>query len=164
MVAEATASVSGMGAKWKMQVGTSVAGGSRFKKRPEGEWTGETKPSVSSKNEETFERDVFHPNESNGAVRKASVVKESTQKQQEPPPPPPQPQPSKQQVSEAVVQKSKGLPVAPTTNPMIAPGQVVLDKFGNFRLVTPEENKKQVGGEHSVSRRASSPPKAYGGE
>lgn len=58
--------------------------------------------------------------------------------------------------------KAKGLPIAPTTNPLIAPGQVVLDKFGNFRLITPQEDKK-LSGENQPATSAGL-PKAYGGE
>lgn len=59
------------------------------------------------------------------SVRKAMAMKEPLPKKEMEPP-----------------KKPKVLPPAPTTKPMITPGQVVLDKFGNFRLVTPPDNKK----------------------
>lgn len=147
-VAEATASVSAIGGKWKMQIGAATAGSSRFKRRPDDDWTGEQEKRFENRNENVLEesankREVLHAQSS-----AEGSIKES--------------QSSPKKDVELLKQKSKGLPVAPTTNPMIAPGQVVLDKFGNFRLVTPAETKKIAGGEQAPL--SSGPPKAYGGK
>lgn len=162
-----------MGGKWKMQIGTATAGSSRFKKKPERteDWaTEEQDKRLQNKNDDLLndpsKRDNLQqhqqlqqqqqqqqpplpPLEKNLSVRKAMAMKE--------PQLPPRKEP------EPVKQKPKGLPVAPTTNPMIAPGQVVLDKFGNFRLVTPPENKKPTGDDHPPLP-PGAPPKAYGGK
>lgn len=146
-----------MGGKWKMQIGAATAGSSRFKKKPEREeWGEEQDKRLQRKSDDMMDdpnrRDILQPQlsaEKDISVRKAMAMKESQL------PPKKEPEPIKQ--------KPKGLPVAPTTNPMIAPGQVVLDKFGNFRLVTPQENKKPPG-EEQPPLPPGAPPKAYGGK
>lgn len=156
-VAEAAASVAAIGGKWKMQIGAAQAGSSRFKKKPEREeWVDEQEKRLQQqqKNDDLLDDPLKKinlqqpppPIEKNVNVRKAMALKEPQQ-------------PPKKEVE--ALKKPKGLPVAPTTNPNIAPGQVVLDKFGNFRLVTPQENKKP-GDEHPPLP-PGGPPKAYGG-
>lgn len=158
-VAEAAASVSAAGGKWKMQIGAATAGSSRFKKKPEREdWQEEQEKRLQSKNGDLMEDPAKKvvapplqppppPAEKNVNVRKAMAVKEPQ------PPPKKEPEPLK---------KPKVLPPAPTTKPMINPGQVVLDKFGNFRLVTPPESKKP--GDDAPPLPPGAPPKGYGGK
>lgn len=157
-VAEAAAaSVAAIGGKWKMQIGNATAGSSRFKKKPEREeWSEEQEKRLQNKNDEMVEDPTKNivlqpplPAEKGMSVRKAMAA------MKEPP--------AQQKKEPESLKKPKGLPVAPTTNPMIAPGQVVLDKFGNFRLVTPQENKKTTG-EEQPPLPPGAPPKAYGGE
>lgn len=155
-----------MGGKWKMQIGNATAGSSRFKKRPEREdWSEEQEKRLQMKGDDIVEDPsknsiaaaaaLQQPSpaaDKNMSVRKAMAMKE----------PQPPPLPSSKKEPEPL-RKPKGLPVAPTTNPMIAPGQVVLDKFGNFRLVTPPENKKP-GGDGQPPLPPGAPPKAYAGK
>ncbi|XP_063914100.1 uncharacterized protein DDB_G0284459 isoform X2 [Zophobas morio] len=138
-VAEAAASA-GSSSKWKMQITGQPpppSSGSRFKKKPEREeWKEEQqmidkRAMMSGKNgnfEESPRKGGQPPvpsPEKNMSVRKAMAMKE---------PPPKRPESPK---------KPKLLPpVKPMINPLVNPGQVVLDKFGNFRLMTPPELKK----------------------
>ncbi|KAJ3634116.1 hypothetical protein MTP99_011023 [Tenebrio molitor] len=142
-VAEATASA-GSASKWKMQISaqpppsTSSGSGSRFKKKPDREeWKEEQqqmmdKRAMMAGKNGTFEESprkggsqqpVPSP-EKNMSVRKAMAMKE---------PPPKRPDSPK---------KPKLMPPMPQIKPLVNPGQVVLDKFGNFRLMTPPELKK----------------------
>lgn len=137
-VAEATASATASGAptKWKMQIGNaSSSGGSRFKKKPEREdWPEEQMLDKRlSKTGDLLEESSKKmpplppmPGEKNMSVRKAMALKEvppATAKK-EPELPKKQPKPP---------------PPAPQNKPLIPPGQVVLDKFGNFRLLSPTQ-------------------------
>lgn len=138
-MAEAAASA-GSSSKWKMQITGQPpppSSGSRFKKKPEREeWKEEQqmidkRAMMSGKNgnfEESPRKGGQPPvpsPEKNMSVRKAMAMKE---------PPPKRPESPK---------KPKLLPpVKPMINPLVNPGQVVLDKFGNFRLMTPPELKK----------------------
>lgn len=150
-VADASASVSGMGTKWKMQVGTSVAGGLRFKKQTEKESTGEQEkqPPAPTKTDSALERNIFHPNKNKKTVRKVLFMKKGQRAS------------FNKVMSEPVMPRPKILPVASTTNPLVAPRQVVLDKFGNFRLVSPPASKKPTGGGQSTF--VTVPPKSYAG-
>lgn len=153
-VAEAAASVSASGGKWKMQIGNATAGSSRFKKKPEREeWAEEQEKRMQGKNGDVVEdpakkvpQPLPPPPDKNLGVRKVMALKEPQ------PPPKKEPEPMK---------KPKVLPPAPTTKPMITPGQVVLDKFGNFRLVTPPESKKPT--DDAPPLPPGVPPKGYGG-
>lgn len=129
-VAEAAASVSAGGAptKWRMQIGAATSGSSRFKKKPEHpEWDDDKRLGSKNGDAEEPKKQLGSqpPADKNMSVRKAMAMKEPQPKKEMEPP-----------------KKPKVLPPAPTTKPLITPGQVVLDKFGNFRLVTPPENKK----------------------
>lgn len=152
-VAEAAASVSASGGKWKMQIGNANAGSgsSRFKKKPDREeWPDEQDKRQQNNDAEPEDPKKalpppVAPAEKNMSVRKAMAMKE------------PQPPPKKE--AEPMKKLPKVLPPAPTTKPMITPGQVVLDKFGNFRLVTPPESKKSGDGPPLPP---GAPPKDYG--
>ncbi|EFA03920.2 tetratricopeptide repeat protein 14 homolog isoform X2 [Tribolium castaneum] len=149
-VAEAAATA-GSANKWKMQVASQPppsTSGSRFKKKPDREeWKEEQQQQqmmdkrgggggggmASGGKNNNFEESVrknqqapVPPPEKNMSVRKAMAMKE--------PPPPKRPDSPKN--------KPKLLPPIPAVNPLVNPGQVVLDKFGNFRLMTPPELKK----------------------
>jgi hypothetical protein len=116
---------------------TSSGSGSRFKKKPDREeWKEEQqmmdKRAMMAGKNGTFEESprkgggqqpVPSP-EKNMSVRKAMAMKE---------PPPKRPDSPK---------KPKLMPPVPQIKPLVNPGQVVLDKFGNFRLMTPPELKK----------------------
>lgn len=151
-VAEAAASVSASGApaKWKMQIGNATSGSSRFKKKPEREdWEEQQDRRSMNKNGDLEEQTKKPPPqlsaEKNMSIRKAMAMKE--------------PLPKKEL---EMPKKAKPLPPAPTTKPLITPGQVVLDKFGNFRLVTPPENKKRHD-EDMPPLPPGAPPKGYAG-
>lgn len=137
-VAEATASASasGMQTKWKMQIGAATSGSSRFKKKPEREeWVEEAeKQQRASKNGDLEPRKggpaPTGSGEKNMSIRKQMAMKETPKK-------PPEPEPMK---------KLKPPPPAPTPKPPpVPPGPVVLDKFGNFRLMTPPKETKLHG-------------------
>ncbi|KAK9738006.1 Tetratricopeptide repeat [Popillia japonica] len=123
-VAEATAASGAP--KWKMQIGSATAGSSRFKKKPEREeWLEENEKRINKNGDMEDPRKPVAPMPSappdkNGSVRKMMAMKEPT--------------PKKPPESE-LLKKLKPAPPAP--KPVIPPGQVVLDKFGNFRLMTP---------------------------
>lgn len=113
-----------------MQIGNATSGSSRFKKKPEREdWDEQQDRRAANKNGDLEEMKKAAlpptPAEKNISVRKAMAMKE--------------PAPKKEM---DLPKKLKPLPPAATTKPLITPGQVVLDKFGNFRLVTPPESKK----------------------
>uniref|UniRef100_V5GI62 Tetratricopeptide repeat protein n=1 Tax=Anoplophora glabripennis TaxID=217634 RepID=V5GI62_ANOGL len=131
-VAEATASVGNQ--KWKMHIGAGTSGNSRFKKKqperlpPSTEWLNEQ--DKHSKNETNFNDSppkksvapLAPSTEKTVSVRRAMAMKEPPKKPESP-------------------RKIKPLVPAPLPN-KIPQGQVVLDKFGNFRLMTPPELKK----------------------
>ncbi|XP_074041206.1 uncharacterized protein isoform X2 [Leptinotarsa decemlineata] len=136
-VAEAAASAGTQ--KWKMQIGPGTSGNSRFKKKqperpvPSSEWGAEQdkhsknganmddSPPVTKKSAPAS----LQPAEKAVSIRKAMAMKE---------PPPKKPDSPK-----------KPKPMVPPSMPKIPTGQVVLDKFGNFRLMTPPEIKKSLG-------------------
>ena len=115
--------------KWKMQIGQATAGSSRFKKKAEREeWIEEpeVKRANTNKNGDLEEASrkmpvplAPPPLDKNVSVRKSMNSKE--------------PILVKKQESELL----KKLRPAPPTKPIVPPGQVVLDKFGNFRLMSP---------------------------
>ncbi|CAH0557876.1 unnamed protein product [Brassicogethes aeneus] len=131
-VAEAAASAN----KWKMHIGPGTSGNSRFKKKqperapppPPAEWGGDSKnggggglydlPSPPKKA-------PMPPAEKAVGVRKQMAMKEAPPRRVESPP----------------RRKAAALPPAPN-KPFVPQGQVVLDKFGNFRLMSPPEIKK----------------------
>ncbi|XP_030758470.1 tetratricopeptide repeat protein 14 homolog isoform X2 [Sitophilus oryzae] len=131
-VAEAAASAG----KWKMHIGPATQPSSRFKKKqerpPSPEWPPELPP------EKPRSRNNFDnlapkkaplpplPTEKAVSVRKQMAMKE---------PPAKHPSESPKKF------KPTAAPPAPP-GPKIPQGQVVLDKFGNFRLMTPPEMKK----------------------
>lgn len=138
-MAEAAATA-GTANKWKMQIGAQppTASGSRFKKKPDREeWKDEQQQMMDKRaammagkngNFEESQRKAqqLQSPEKNMSVRKAMAMKE--------PPPPKRPDSPK---------KPKLLPPLPPVNKaLVNPGQIVLDKFGNFRLMTPPEMKK----------------------
>ncbi|CAH1953990.1 unnamed protein product [Acanthoscelides obtectus] len=156
-VAEAAAS-----AKWKMHIGAAQSSASRFKKKsalggsggqppPPGtsppsnagqsstDWLEDKRKSSSYDSPPPSKKGSLPPlpPEKAVSVRKAMAMKEPplppAQKKggastESPPLPPPK-------------KSSKPSP-APAAPPKIPQGQVVLDKFGNFRLMTPPELKK----------------------
>lgn len=142
-VAEASSASGVSTGKWKMQIG-SVQGSSRFKKRPEkDEWMEHEereKPSRNDRNDRERDRDRDRerdrdidkpkssapplPEEKGISIRKAMAMKEPPPKRELPLPDPPKPKPK---------------PI--TKQPIIQPGQVVLDKFGSFRLLSPSAKK-----------------------
>lgn len=133
-VAEATASANSMQSKWKMQIGAATSGSSRFKKKPEREDYLDERETVDkrlSKNGDLEPRKGGRGGspEKNMSVRKAMAMKEQPKK-------PPEPEP---------VKKPKPPPPAPAPKPLIPQGPVVLDKFGNFRLMTPPKDTKLHG-------------------
>lgn len=132
-VAEATATATASGAptKWKMQVGSSMAAStSRFKRKADrDEWLEETDKRGSKNGRDELDdspkRSVVIPSvDKNVSVRKAMAMKEggTTKKDSE----------SKKNVKVPA-------PIA-MPKPIIPQGQVVLDKFGNFRLMTPPKD------------------------
>lgn len=127
-VAEATASANNMQNKWKMQIGAATSGSSRFKKKPEREeWADEGDKRLSKNGDMEPRKGASSSTaEKNMSVRKAMAMKEQPKK-------PPEPEP---------IKKSKPPPPAPAPKPIIPPGPVVLDKFGNFRLMTPPKDNK----------------------
>lgn len=141
-VAEATASASNVN-KWKMQIGAPLpsGSGSRFKKKPEREdWKDEQqmlekRMILGGKNgsfEEPVRKQATQPvpiPEKNLSIRKQMAMKEPPPKRLDSP------------------KKPKLLPPIPPIKPLVNPSQVVLDKFGNFRLMTPPELKKAREGE-----------------
>ncbi|CAG9864564.1 unnamed protein product [Phyllotreta striolata] len=154
-VAEATASAGGA-QKWKMQIGPGTSGSARFRKKtqerqppPVNEWGGDmmdkrvksagsaTDDSPPSKSKAPMPP-LPPPSEKSLSVRKAMAMKE--------PPPPKKPDSPK---------KLKPTPAPPLNK--IPQGQVVLDKFGNFRLMTPPELKKE-GHMGPAGRRPPEPP------
>ncbi|XP_056648965.1 tetratricopeptide repeat protein 14 homolog isoform X1 [Diorhabda sublineata] len=146
-VAEAAASAGAQ--KWKMQIGPGTSGNSRLKKKPERQpppappdWQLEREREKRGKSSSAAEDSPpqkklsslppLPPAEKAVSVRKAMALKE---------PPPKKPESPK---------KLKLTPAPPL--PKIPQGQVVLDKFGNFRLMTPPK------AEPSISRRPPEPP------
>ncbi|KAF5273610.1 hypothetical protein FQR65_LT04609 [Abscondita terminalis] len=135
-VAEATASASAGGGptKWKMQIGNATSGSSRFKKKPDREDYGEEQ--LMDKRMGKVSADMME--ESNKKVPlppPASMEKSSNRKSaaaiKEAPPP------TKKEI-DIPSKKIKPPPIiAPQPKPMVPPGQIVLDKFGNFRLLSP---------------------------
>lgn len=132
-VAEATASANASGAptKWKMQIGNATAGSSRFKKKPEREdWSEEQMMDKRMSNKDLMEESnkksntLLPPADKSANVRKGVAMKDA--------PPPAKKEP------ELPLKKIKPPPIAaPQPKNMVPPGQVVLDKFGNFRLLSP---------------------------
>lgn len=134
-VAEATASATASGAptKWKMQIGSTQAttSGSRFKRKPEREeWPEEVvidkriNKSSESRERESPKKPVPEPaSDKNMSIRKAmAAMKEPLSKKAE------------------MARNKIATPVQPAKP--IPQGQVVLDKFGNFRLVTPPKDPR----------------------
>lgn len=117
-VAEASASASGLQGKWKMQMGANVPGSSRFKKRPEREEWGNDQEDKGPKPPPPMTSE-----EKAISIRKAMALKE--------------PLPKKDSFMEQSKFKLKAPPI--TKQPIINPGQVVLDKFGSFRLLSPKK-------------------------
>ncbi|KAG5883059.1 hypothetical protein JTB14_010447 [Gonioctena quinquepunctata] len=131
-VAEAAASAGTQ--KWKMQIGPGTSGNSRFKKKqperptPSSEWAAEQEKH--NKNGANIEDSPplpkksapLPPMEKAVSIRKAMAMKE---------PPPKKPESPK---------KPKQLAPPPVSK--VQQGQVVLDKFGNFRLMSPPDSKK----------------------
>lgn len=119
-----------------MQIGNASAGssGSRFKKKPEREdWSEEhLMDKRSSKSTDLLEeaKKATVPSsslpamEKNVSIRKAMALKE--------------PLPPIKKDYEALRRPKITLPIQPN-KPLIPPGQVVLDKFGNFRLLSPAQ-------------------------
>lgn len=136
-VAEATASATASGApsKWKMQIGNATAGSSRFKKKPEREDWGDDQPQMDKRLNKSSDimddskktAPILPPSvEKNMSIRKAMAMKDV-------------PLPSKKD-PEPIKKLKQPLPLPPQPNkPLIPPGQVVLDKFGNFRLLSPTQ-------------------------
>lgn len=150
-VAEATAASGAP--KWKMQIGSATAGSSRFKKKPEREeWIEENEKRVNKNGDIEDSRknlaSVAPPiPEKNGNVRKMMAMKEPT--------------PKKPPESE-LLKKLKPAPPAP--KPVIPPGQVVLDKFGNFRLMTPPKETNRGSDDDLPPLPPGAPPKgSYAG-
>ncbi|XP_017777148.1 PREDICTED: tetratricopeptide repeat protein 14 isoform X2 [Nicrophorus vespilloides] len=121
--------VSSMGnsQKWKMHIAAAPVSTSRFKRKNDrDDWLEDPMLMMHEKNgdhmKESPKKVVLPIPEKNMSVRKAMAQKEAGGKKQEP----------------EMLGKKK-MPVPPKSNP-IPPGQVVLDKFGNFRLVTPPKN------------------------
>lgn len=140
-VAEAAASAGT--SKWKMQIGPGTSGNSRFKKKqpdrqhqppppPANEWQDDLHDKRLNKNGSDYDESSIKkslpplpPQEKGVSVRKQMAMKEPALiKKPESP------------------KKPKMLPPAPPPKPLVNTGQVVLDKFGNFRLMTPPELKK----------------------
>lgn len=130
-VAEATASAGNQ--KWKMHIGAGTSGNSRFKKKqperlPSTEWLNEqdkhakSEPSFDDSPPKKIVAPPVVPPEKSLSVRRVMALKEPPKKPESP-------------------RKIKPLAPAPLPN-KIPQGQVVLDKFGNFRLMTPPELKK----------------------
>lgn len=140
-VAEAS-SASGVGSgKWKMQIG-NVQSTSRFKKRVEREdWISE-RDERSSRNDRDDDKQKLPPlpEEKGISVRKAMALKEPLPKIIPPEPPKP---------------KLKQI----TKQPIIQPGQVVLDKFGSFRLLSP--SAKKMPDDDLPPLPPGAPPKSY---
>ncbi|CAG9769036.1 unnamed protein product [Ceutorhynchus assimilis] len=138
-VAEATASAGG--GKWKMHAGGSQQPPPRPKKKlmdrpPSPEWPPELPPEkIRARNsfEETLSMKKssmppLPPPEKGLSIRKQMAIKESS---------------SSKPRSDSPKKPSKLFaPPMPPPGPKIPQGQVVLDKFGNFRLMTPPEIKK----------------------
>lgn len=150
-VAEATAASGAP--KWKMQIGSATAGSSRFKKKPEREeWLEENEKRINKNGDVEDPRKNIPPLapavlEKNGSVRKMMAMKEPT--------------PKKPQESE-LLKKLKPAPPAP--KPVIPPGQVVLDKFGNFRLMTPPKETNRGSDDDLPPLPPGAPPKgSYAG-
>lgn len=133
-VAEAAASAG----KWKMQMAPGPSGNSRFKKkqldRSQSSDIWDEKPhfptgNSSNRNDNYDDKRAPQPQPSDKGV---SVRKQMAMKEAPPLPPSKKPESPK---------RSNKLPPEPP-KPNINTGQVVLDKFGNFRLMTPPELKK----------------------
>lgn len=145
-VAEATASANNMQGKWKMQIGAATSGSSRFKKKPEREdWCDDREPEKrNSKNGDGEPRKGRGGSvEKNMSVRKAMAMKEQPKK-------PPEPEP---------IKKIKPPPPTTAPKPIIPPGPVVLDKFGNFRLMTPPKDTSKLHGDDMPPLPPGGPPK-----
>lgn len=134
-VAEATASATASGAptKWKMPVGSSQAGSSRFKRKTDrDDWLDEiNEVKRLNKNidpDEPIKKSAPSPMEKNLSVRKAMALKEPVPKK-----------------IDLEVKKPKVPQPIVMPKPIIPPGQVVLDKFGNFRLMTPPKDTRLHG-------------------
>ncbi|XP_076253958.1 uncharacterized protein LOC143192473 isoform X4 [Rhynchophorus ferrugineus] len=135
-VAEAAASAG----KWKMHIGPPTQPPSRFKKKqerpPSPEWPPELPPEkprsrTSSSFDESMSKKTLLPPlpsaEKSVSVRKQMAMREAPLKRR----------------SESPKKSSKPSAAPPLPpGPKIPQGQVVLDKFGNFRLMTPPEMKK----------------------
>ncbi|KAF5306630.1 hypothetical protein FQA39_LY08819 [Lamprigera yunnana] len=133
--ATATASASGGPTKWKMQIGNATSGSSRFKKKPEREDYSDEQildkrmGKINSEvHEDSNSKKVAPPPPSSGeksiATKKAGVTKEISA--------------SLKKEIEMASKKIKLPPIMPMQpKPLVPPGQVVLDKFGNFRLLSP---------------------------
>ncbi|XP_028128031.2 tetratricopeptide repeat protein 14 homolog isoform X1 [Diabrotica virgifera virgifera] len=160
-VAEATASAGAQ--KWKMQIAGS-SGNSRFKKKPERAPPASDWQSDRDKRERERERDRERE-------RERERAKSSSASDDSPPPkkmslPPLPPAEKAVSVRKAMALKEpplkkpespKKLKLTPAPPlPKIPQGQVVLDKFGNFRLISPPELKKGEG--TSSGRRPPEPP------
>ncbi|XP_060536553.1 tetratricopeptide repeat protein 14 homolog isoform X2 [Cylas formicarius] len=156
-VAEAAASAG----KWKMHIGPPSQAASRFKKKqserpPSPEWHSESAPEkMKLKNSNTGSSSFDEPSSSKRtplpppqpAEKAVSVRKQMAMKE---PPPKRSDSPKKM--------KPMAVPPLPP-GPKIPQGQVVLDKFGNFRLMTPPEMKKSHDlGQLLAGRRPPEPP------
>nr|CAI5870370.1 unnamed protein product [Callosobruchus analis] len=161
-VAEAAAS-----AKWKMHIGAAQSSASRFRRKgalggsggqpppPGTSPPGAGQPSMSSSHDWLGEQEKrksssydsppptkkgslppLPPTEKAVSVRKVMAMKE-------PPLPPAQKKGSASSESPPLPPSKKSSKPSPAPSaPKIPQGQVVLDKFGNFRLMTPPELKK----------------------
>ncbi|XP_022905543.1 tetratricopeptide repeat protein 14 homolog isoform X2 [Onthophagus taurus] len=150
-VAEASAA-SGV-PKWKMQIGQATAGSSRFKKKPEREdWHDDSeKQQRLSKNGEldmggSSKKIAPVPppmsDEKMGGLRKPMSMKDTVSKKTE----------------SELLKKLRPAPPGPP-KPVIPPGQVVLDKFGNFRLMTPPKEMSRGSEPDLPPLPAGAPPK-----
>ncbi|CAH1105868.1 unnamed protein product [Psylliodes chrysocephalus] len=152
-VAEATASVGGT-QKWKMQIGPGTSGNSRFKKKVQDR----PPPSTSD-----WGMDIEKRGKSNRSLGSTADDSPPPKKSSLPPLPPTEKAVSVRKAMERLKEPPPKKPdspkkMKPAPPPMnkIPQGQVVLDKFGNFRLMTPPELKKEA--QLAAGRRPPEPP------
>ncbi|XP_050308576.1 tetratricopeptide repeat protein 14 homolog isoform X2 [Anthonomus grandis grandis] len=156
-VAEAAAASSG---KWKMHIGAggmppasappSTSGRPKKKQErpPSPDWPPELPQEKTGRSRNSFDEHSkkaslppLPPTDKNVSVRKQMALKEPPVKRRSPSPSPP---------PKRALKPLAAPPMPP--GPKIPQGQVVLDKFGNFRLMTPPEMKKRREGMPSGSR------------
>lgn len=152
--AVAEAAAASRAPKWKMQIGSATAGSSRFKKKPEREeWIDDNEKRINKNGDVEDTRKVVTavpppmPEKTTMVIRKEMAIKEIEPKK------PPQSE---------LLKKLK--PAPPVTKPVIPPGQVVLDKFGNFRLMTPPKELNRGSDDDLPPLPPGAPPKgSYAG-